>query len=72
MRQRPVSWGDGRPMEEWCVGSTVGKWTLVSNVKIVVSRVFVGPIDLISHAGNHFPLFLINFLAMSPYYLCGD
>jgi hypothetical protein len=54
------------------VGSTVGKWTLVSNVKIVVSRVFVGPIDLISHAGNHFPLFLINFLAMSPYYLCGD
>lgn len=51
---------------ELCVGFTDGNWMLISNAKTVVFCVFVARVDLISQGGNHFSLFLINFLAMSP------
>jgi hypothetical protein len=54
------------------VGFTDRNWVLTSNVKTMISCAFVAHVDLISHAGNLFLLFLINFLTMSPNCSCDN
>jgi hypothetical protein len=48
------------------VGSTDTNLMLISNTKMVVSCDFVARVDLVSYGENHFFIFYINFLAMSP------